>query len=86
MLKESDDPEVVVFFAPPDILSGLFTLASFDEAEPNGVFAPFGSRCSTIVQYPYLERGSHRPRSVIGMFDVSAVLLFPVMYSHSRCP
>jgi hypothetical protein len=72
MLEKSDDPEVAVFFAPPDVLSGLFTLASFDEAEPNGVFAPFGSGCSTIVQYPYLERGSHRSRGVIGMFDVSA--------------
>ncbi len=74
MLKESDDPEVVIFFAPPDVLSGLFTLASFDEAEPNGVFAPFGSGCSTIVQFPYLEGCYNRPRGVIGMFDVSARL------------
>lgn len=72
MLEKSDNPEVAIFFAPPDVLSGLFTLANFDEAEPNGVFAPFGSGCSTIVQYPYLERGSHRPRGVIGMFDISA--------------
>jgi len=72
MLEESDNPEVVVFFASPDVLSGLFTLANFDEAEHNAVFAPFGSGCSTIVQYPYLERNSARPRGVIGMFDVSA--------------
>ncbi len=72
MLKESDEPEVVIFFAEPDVVSGLFTLANFEEAEPNGVFTPFGSGCATIVQYPYLEKGSDRPRSVIGMFDVSA--------------
>jgi len=71
-IEESDDPQVVIFFAEPDILSGLFTLANFDEAESNGVFAPFGSGCSTIVQYPYLERNSDRPRGVIGMFDISA--------------
>lgn len=71
-LEESDDPEVVVFFAQPDVLSGLFTLANFDEAEPNGVFAPFGSGCAAIVQYPYLEKDSSRPRGVIGMFDISA--------------
>jgi len=71
-LEKLDNPEVVIFFAPPDVLSGLFTLASFDEAEPNGVVAPFGSGCSTIVQYPYLEKDSGRPRAVIGMFDVSA--------------
>jgi uncharacterized protein (DUF169 family) len=72
MVEESDNPEVVIFFARPDVLSGLFTLASFDEAEPDGVIAPFGSGCSSIVQYPYLEKNSDRPRGVIGMFDVSA--------------
>lgn len=39
-LEEYDAPEVVVFFATPDILSGLFTLANFEEAEPNGVLRP----------------------------------------------
>jgi len=72
MMEESDEPDVVIFFAQSDILSGLFTLANFDEAEPNSVFTPFGSGCSTIVQYPYLERNSDRPRGVIGMFDISA--------------
>jgi len=72
MLEKSDDPEVVIFFAQPDVLSGLFTLANYDQAEPNGVFAPFGAGCSTIAQYPYLEKNSSRPRGVIGMFDVSA--------------
>lgn len=71
-LEESDNPEVVIFFAQPDVLSGLFTLASFDEVEQNMVIAPFGSGCSTIAQYPYLERSSKHPRAVIGMFDVSA--------------
>ncbi len=71
-LENSDDPEVVIFFAKPDVLSGIFTLASFDQAEPNGILAPFGSGCSTIVQYPYLERDSEHPRGIIGMFDVSA--------------
>ena len=67
-----DGPQVVIFFAQPDVLSGLFTLARFDEAEPNTVFTPFGSGCSTIVQYPFLEKDSERPRGVIGMFDPSA--------------
>ena len=71
-LEETDSPEVAIFFATPDVLSGLFTLANFDEAEPNGVFSPFGSGCASIVYYPYMERSSPRPRGVIGMFDVSA--------------
>jgi uncharacterized protein (DUF169 family) len=71
-LEKQDNPEVVIFFAQPDVLSGLFTLTSFDEADPNGVFAPFSAGCGSIVQYPYLEKDSTRPRGVLGMFDVSA--------------
>jgi uncharacterized protein (DUF169 family) len=72
MLEPSDDPEVVIFFAQPDVQAGLFTLSNFEEAEPNGVIAPFGAGCSSIIQYPYLEGKSARPRAVIGMFDISA--------------
>jgi uncharacterized protein (DUF169 family) len=72
MLEESDESSVVIFFAKPDVLSGLFTLANYDEVEHNGVIAPFGAGCSTIVMYPYLEHDTDRPRAVLGMFDVSA--------------
>jgi uncharacterized protein (DUF169 family) len=72
LLEQADTPEVVIFFARPDVLSGLFTLANYDQAEPNGVFSPFGAGCGSIVQHPYLEMKSRRPRGVIGMFDVSA--------------
>ena len=71
-LSEADEPEVVIFFAKPDVLSGLFTLSGFDEADHNACIAPFGAGCGTIIQYPYLEKSSPRPRSVVGMFDVSA--------------
>jgi hypothetical protein len=71
-LEESDNPDAVIFFSTPDVLSGLFTLANFDETEPNGVFCPFSAGCGSIIQYPYLEKDSARPRAVIGMFDVSA--------------
>jgi hypothetical protein len=72
MLEATDKPDVVIFFATPDVLSGLFTLASFDEAENNMVIAPFGSGCASIIEYPFLEVKSKKPRTVIGMFDVSA--------------
>jgi hypothetical protein len=71
-LEKSDNPDVVIFYAESDVLAGLFTLASFDEAEQDMVIAPFGSGCASIVQYPFLEVKSPRPRSVIGMFDISA--------------
>lgn len=71
-LEEADRPDVVIFYAKPDVLAGLFTLSSFDEVEPNGVFAPFSAGCGSIVLHPYLEKDAERPRCVIGMFDVSA--------------
>ena len=71
-LEETDQPQVVIFFAKPDVLSGLFTLANFDEPTNEAVFCPMGAGCATIVQYPLLESKSNHPRAVIGMFDVSA--------------
>lgn len=71
-LDEDDEPLGVIFFATPDVLSGLFTLASFDEWRRDGIIAPFGAGCSTIVYYPYIENQSDHPRAVLGMFDVSA--------------
>ena len=71
-LTQEDDPEVVIFFAEPDVMSGLFTLANYDQPQPEGVIAPMGSGCSSIVSYPYLEKNRLHPRAVIGMFDPSA--------------
>jgi uncharacterized protein (DUF169 family) len=76
-LNESDEPDIVIFFACPDVLSGLFTLANFEETEPNDVFTPSTSGCSSIVTYPFLEKDSVRPRAVIGLFDVSARPFIP---------
>lgn len=71
-LEEKDAPEAVIFFARPDVLSGLFTLSGFDESDPHALMAPFCAGCGSIVQYPYLEQAKERPRAVLGMFDVSA--------------
>ena len=71
-LEPSDVPAVVIFFASPDVLSGLFTLAGFDETRPETVIAPFGAGCATIVQYPYLQGQTEDGRAVLGLFDVSA--------------
>jgi hypothetical protein len=71
-LGEADNPEVVIFFARPEVLSGLFTLANFDRADPNGVICPFGAGCGSIIHYPWLEQQKDDPRAVLGMFDPSA--------------
>ena len=71
-LDEDDSPQAVIFLGKPDVLSGLFTLANYDRADPNGVFSPFCAGCGAIVQYPFLEKDTSHPRAVLGMFDVSA--------------
>jgi hypothetical protein len=77
-LTESDNPAVVIFFARPEVMSGLFTLANFDRADPNGVICPMGSGCSSIVYYPWLEQQKADPKVVMGMFDPSARKCVPL--------
>lgn len=71
-LADGDQPQVVIFFASPDVLSGLFALANFDEHGNQAVIAPAASGCAAIIQYPMGESGSDHPHAILGMFDVSA--------------
>jgi uncharacterized protein (DUF169 family) len=48
-LANGNNPVATIFFASPDVLSGLYALANFDEGEPNGVFSPFAAGCGSIV-------------------------------------
>jgi uncharacterized protein (DUF169 family) len=71
-LDMSEQPLAVIFFARPDVLAGLFTLANYDRADLYAVITPMGSGCASIINYPLLEARSDDPRCVLGMFDVSA--------------
>lgn len=71
MPHASEDPEVVVFFASPDILAGLHFLASFGR-EDDAVAAPFSSGCGAIVTLPLAESARPGPKAVMGLFDPSA--------------
>ena len=71
-LGQEDMPLVVIFFAAPDVLAGVFTLVNYDETDRQGVIAPFGAGCSSIVYYPYFEAAKAEPKAVLGMFDISA--------------
>lgn len=71
-LEENDNPMGVIFFATPDVLSGLFTLARFDDNSEEMVMAPFGSGCCSIIYYPYADFLGGRQRAIIGLFDPSA--------------
>jgi uncharacterized protein (DUF169 family) len=71
-LREEEQPLAVVFFAKPDVLSGLFTLANYDLAKVPGVITPMGAGCATLLNYPLVEASTEQPKCVLGMFDVSA--------------
>jgi len=71
-LTPGEDPIALIFFAKPDVLSALFTLANFDQVDGQGVITPFGSGCASIVYHPYFENEKDSPKAVLGMFDVSA--------------
>ncbi len=71
-LDGPDELLAVTFFATGDVLSGLFALANFDMAEPDGVITPMGAGCGQIVGYPLEQAQTEHLRCVLGLFDVSA--------------
>lgn len=64
--------EGLLFFATPDILSGLTTWAWFDSNAHDTVATPFGSGCSSIVTQVVIENRKGGKRSFLGLFDPSA--------------
>lgn len=71
-IKTFDHIEGVLFFATPDILSGLTTWTFFDNNDNDAVQALFGSGCSEIVTRAVLENKQGGRRTFLGLFDPSA--------------
>lgn len=71
-VEADETPLAVNFFANPDVLSGLFTLANFRGVSPHSVMTPFSAGCGSLIGYPLLESHKPDPKAVIGMFDPSA--------------
>ncbi len=66
-----DCTEGILFFATPDMLSGLCGWAYFDSNEPDAVVAQFGSGCSTVVSMTVVENARQGHRCFIGCLDPS---------------
>ena len=69
--------EAVVFFATPDVLSGLCTWAYYDNNAEDAVVAKFASGCAAVVSFATVENRKGGRRCFLGMFDPSARLLVP---------
>ncbi len=66
------DPELVIFFARPEVLSGLHQLATFVSGDPEVVASPWGAACANLVAWPLHYLATGRPRAVLGGWDPSA--------------
>jgi uncharacterized protein (DUF169 family) len=68
---EHERPEVVVFFARPEVVSGLHQLAVFVTQDLEAVMSPMGAGCANIVTWPvkYAEQG--KLKAVLGGWDPS---------------
>ena len=66
-----DGFEGVMFYATPDMLSGLCGWAFYDTNEPDAVVARFGSGCSTVVSMTVVENARQGHRCFLGLFDPS---------------
>lgn len=77
LLTSFDGYEALLFFATPDILSGLCSWAFFDSNAPDCVSTLFGSGCSSIISVGTAENRMGGKRCFIGMLDPSARPLVP---------
>lgn len=69
---DDEKPEFVIFFARPEVLSGLFTQAVFTTGDIDCVVSPFGAGCTNMLGWPLYYKGQGLEKAVIGGFDPSA--------------
>lgn len=70
--SSNEQPLVVVFFARPEVITGLHSLVSFATGDHQAVVSPFGAGCGGIIAWPLVYRQRGEERAVLGGFDPSA--------------
>lgn len=76
-LRNWEDAEAILFFATPDMLSGLCTWAFYDNNSSDAVTTLFASGCASIVTFAINENRKNGNKCFLGMFDPSARPLVP---------
>ncbi len=71
-LADDETPEVVVFLATPDQLSGLATLAGYDRPGRENVIFAAASGCQATVLLALDQARSPEPKCLLGMTDPAA--------------
>lgn len=71
MAESFEGAEGILFYATPDMLSGLCGWAFYDSNEPDAVVSLFGSGCSTVVSMTIVENAHQGYRCFLGLLDPS---------------
>lgn len=72
LFVDGEEPEFVIFFARPEVLTGLFTQAVFTTGDMDCVVSPFGAGCTNMVGWPLYFKEQGLEKAVLGGFDPSA--------------
>ena len=77
-LKSWDGIEGLIFFAKPDVLSGLCAWAFFDDNTASAVITRFASGCASLITMAVSEnRKTDGHSCFLGGFDPSARIMMP---------
>ena len=69
---EHETPIQIIFFANPNQLSALITLANCSTGKSDMVKVGGGSACQDVALFAYQEAQSENPRAILGFKDVFA--------------
>ncbi|RQD72790.1 MAG: hypothetical protein D5R97_10340 [Candidatus Syntrophonatronum acetioxidans] len=71
-LTSQDTPQAIVFLVNADQLSGLVTMANYDQPSRDNIIINFGAGChSTLLEVIY-QGHQEKPKAVMGLTDPSA--------------
>jgi uncharacterized protein (DUF169 family) len=73
----SHNPEYVIFFGKPDVISGLHQLVTFVTDEMEAVHSPWGSGCANIITWPQYYKDHNKIPAVLGGWDPSCRVFLP---------
>ncbi len=72
LFTSDEEPEFIIFFVRPEVLTGLFTQLVFTTGDIESMASPFGAGCTNILAWPLYYQQKGQEKAVIGGFDPSA--------------
>ena len=72
LFSGDEEPEFIIFFARPEVMTGLCTHTAFTTGDAHAVESPFGAGCTNMISWPLYYKEKGEEKAVIGGFDPSA--------------